>query len=111
MDENGNLKKTSSDPDPGVFSVTDMSTSVTITLNSKTNKYSIEGILDNEWMISPETIWTEPDTCAVCLPVMVHTITCVETETFGADYELLPENTTLSNYEDPNEAYAEFSIK
>ena len=40
---------------------------------------------------------------------MVHTITRVEIEAVGADYELLPENTTLSNYEDPNEAYAEFS--
>ena len=37
---------------------------------------------------------------------MVHTITRVETEAVGADYELLPENTTLSNYDDPNEAYA-----
>jgi len=95
VDEKGNLSKDKSslDTDLGVFTETDTSSSVTISYNKKTDKYSIEGILDNTWIISPLEIWSPPATCDMCLQVMIHTITRVQTETVGADYKLVPEDT------------------
>merc|ERR1712012_1162756 len=95
VDEKGNLSKDKSslDTDLGVFTDTETSSSVTISYNKKTDKYSIEGILDNTWIISPLEIWSPPATCDMCLQVMIHTITRVQTETVGADYKLVPEDT------------------
>ena len=102
LDENGNLDKSSSDPDyDGVFTDNDLSTSVTLTYCEKTDKYSIEGILNNTWIISPQKFRSPPATCDMCLPIVQHTLTPVEMEIGGADYELLPESTTV--YEDPLE--------
>ena len=101
LDEYGRLDKSSPDTDLGVFTDTDTSTSVTISYNKKTDKYSIEGIVDNTWIISPLEIWSPPAKCDKCLPVMLHTITRVERETVGHDYKLVPEDTV---YEDPVES-------
>ena len=93
LDEYGRLDKSSLETDLGVFTDTDTSTSVTISYNKKTDKYSIEGILDNTWIISPLEICSPPATCDTCLQMMIHTITRVQTETVGADYKLVPEDT------------------
>ena len=105
VDGKGNLSKDKSslDTDLGVFTETDTSSSVTISYNKKTDKYSIEGILDNTWIISPLEICSPPATCDMCLQMMIHTITRVETEIVGADYKLVPEDTEyeqeLSSFE------------
>merc|ERR1719270_1603041 len=81
VDGKGNLSKDKSslDTDLGVFTETDTSSSVTISYNKK--------------IISPLEIWSPPATCDTCLQVMIHTITRVQTETVGADYKLVPEDT------------------
>ena len=117
LDEEGNLKtsSTTDDTELGTFTDANETSSVTISYNKKSNKYSIEGILNNTWTISPlETswitqdmsneIWSTPADCEKCLKVTLHNLNAVEEETeHGSDYELLPENMTITNIDDPSD--------
>merc|ERR1711963_1254528 len=117
LDEEGNLKtsSTSDDTELGTFTDVNMTSSVTISYNTKSNKYSIEGILNDTWTISPlETswitqdmsneIWSTPAKCDKCLKVTLHTLNRVpEATEHGNDYELLPENMTITNLDDPTD--------
>ena len=117
LDKDGNLKtsSTSDDTELGTFTDANMTSSVTISYNTKSNKYSIEGILNDTWTISPlETswitqdmsneIWSTPAKCEKCLKVTLHTLNRVaEATEHGNDYELLPENMTITNLDDPSD--------
>ena len=101
------------DEDKEVFTDIYGSTSVTISYNNETNKYSLDGILNNTWIISPldktwitesesKNIWSSASECDDCLPILLHTVTLVGTDTVSREYvQKLPENETRLDPSDP----------
>jgi len=83
---------------PEVFSDSDKTSLVIISFNQKTKTYSIKGMLDNEWVISPvdfnwirdmspQKIWSSPYECDICQPVGLHSLKHIDTE--GSEYKQL----------------------